>query len=620
MTASAAEFIRVNPSHPRSAQLLFALSEEEQNALILSLVKNAAFCDSWEAYFRFFSRARIEVTKDVVDEALQAVGLDPMSARLWISAASSCQGEEEKREIYQLGLTIPLREWDVLYNAYEHFEEGLEKSPALYKNDFVSLLAEETWPERYRMIETEEVGCTVYHQWQSLIQKMEESIRSGQCVLETPVQCRRIDLALRQMCAQLPWMDRCYFQYATFQVKVLKDVESAVSTLERGCRAVPHASFALENMIQVLKGKGIAPPHAPSSFSTLSSIRGAGEAMLTHHDNNMKKDTLKAIRKIGKEAAASGASDWKIYSEWCKLEHVATRDPKMAAKVLENGAICCSSRAEDAILLANEAILYHVTQRNETEARSFTEKLVDLCRKSSNEGRSLEARNTLVKTEQQLGAFSFLGEQRETQGGGGCGGPSPSDSFLDAYRVGTLSPCSPSTARWLSFVRDFKSNWRHEQDVIFDGITPSSRTAIAFTDFAQSTEEELTETPNFTEACWDAWNPHEIGGTPIPEAEDPDEVVGPRSYRGRTTYHLQLDERTARRIKHRQKVQAAKKSDVLATQWESPIGRLVQRLSGIATFTEENKRREKSISFAWFHRVLCVELSVDATGRVIHTP
>lgn len=586
-------FIARNPSHPQSSNLIFELPESERHELILSLIQDAAFCDSWEAYFNFSFASNIQLQSDVAFEAVQSVGVDPMSARMWILAASICDTDSDASEIYQLGLTVPLFEWDLLFASYASFEEDKEIVSSFH-NPFLHLY-EEKWPDRYVFPETEEIQLNFFDQWQSLLEKLVDELDKE--VVERQLQLRRIDIAFRQMCVQLPEWDVCYFQYAWYQVKEFGDTESAVATLKFGLEKVKE-SFGLRNLLRVLE----ASPHGELDDAlkqnTLASMRMVAEGALR---NGITKDATRQLRALGKTAAGSGVCDWKLYSEWFQAERLVFNDSRMAAKVLENGSICCLESSNDFILLSNEALSHHCIQRNETGARASTEQLLQMSKKSKDEGKLLESWNTLSKTERNLGLLSVAEDRR-------CNEFSRRgylDAFLDQYRVGTLSPCSSTCCNWLKFVRDFKNSWNREYNSLYNDRVSSDRVSISFRPLKSSFEfpPVLPEVES-----WDDFSC--TGEASIPEADNPDEVFGPRSYRGRLIYHIQLDEGIAARVKHQEKLRAAKKGDILSSQRDSPIHRLAQKLK-IIRWTPEHTNLEAGISFSWLQRVLSNELNLQ---------
>lgn len=586
-------FIVRNPSHPQSSKLIFELSESERHGLILSLIQDAAFCDSWEAYFNFSFASNLQLQSDVAFEAVQSVGVDPMSARMWILAASICDTDSDAREIYHLGLTVPLYEWDLLFASYSSFESDKEILSSFH-NPFPHLY-EEKWPDRYVFPEMEEIQSIFFDQWQSLLEMLLDELDKE--VVERQLQYRRIDIAFRQMCVQLPEWDICYFQYAWYHVKEFGDTESAVATLKFGMEKVKE-SFGLKNLLRVLENSSHEELDEQLKQNTLASMRMIAEGAVR---NGVTKDATRQLRVLGKTAAGSGVCDWKLYSEWFQAERLVFNDSRMATKVLENGSICCLESSNDFILLSNEALSHHCIQRNETGARASTEQLLRISKKSKDEGKLLESWNTLSKTERNLGLLSVAEDRR-------CNEFSRRgylDSFLDQYRVGTLSPCSSACCNWIKFVRDFKNAWNREYNSLYNDRVSSDHVSISFRQLKSSFEN----LPVFPEVdCWDDFEC--TGETSIPEADNPDEVFGPRSYRGRLIYHIQLDEGIAARVKHQEKLRAAKKGDILSSQRDSPIHRLAQKLK-IIRWTSEHTSLEAGISFSWLQRVLSSELNLQ---------
>lgn len=594
--AEVKEFLAKYPHHPRSSKLIFELPKDDQRSLILSIAENSAFCDSWEAYFCFFSNEEIQAGTDVAYQAVQSVGLDPMSARLWISAANVCEDVEAAREIYLLGLSVPLFEWNLLYRSYSEFEEKNHQTVPVIQNEYQNI-HEENWPDRYILMETDADVASGYQKWQVLIQKMSEDLFNSR--LDFDLQCRRIDLALKQMCLQLPSLDVCFYQYALFQAKVLNDTEAAIVTLNSRMSRT-NISKGLWNLLNVLKEEKWHNESCDEHFTNLILMRRLAERL---RKNESDKGITKELRIVGKKAAAQGVCDWKLYSQWFQVEHLAGRDSRMAAKVLENGFICCSSSSDDAIFLSNEAIFHHVVQRNETEARSFIEKLLETCKNSQNVGRSVEAWNTVSKTEYQLGSFSSAEERRSNE----FTKRPYLDFFLNKYRVGIISPCSSYAAKWLSFFHDFCSSTHSEHTTGYYDVTSATSKSISFTSLPSTHHFVRPDT-----SCWNHFTPE--GKSAITDAENPDEVFGIRSYRGRLIYHLQLDEPTALRLKKQQRLRGTKKHNAFSHERDSPLDRLSKRLKSVS-LAPLLLQRERSVSFAWIFSVVSDELNLNSEQK-----
>eukprot|EP00796_Vickermania_ingenoplastis_P000652 gene653-369_t len=565
----ARRFITEHPAHPLSSKVLFELPLQDQSELILSLIENAAYCESWEAYFDFLESSGATLTSDIAYEAVRSVGPDPMSASLWIRAASTCEQETDTRTIYQLGLSVPLFDWNVLYSSYLEFEKLHDQAPVKPIMNPYPTVAEEHWPCRYTLVESEEQGNDIYQEWQVLLQHMSESLSNGFIVKD--MQCSRLDLAFRQMCIQLPQMDVCYYQYALFQITTLKDTQSALNTIQMGL-AKAGCSFALLNLQVVLQEGGHEVKTDDGTFLWLSSMRISSEKI---QEAGPSKEMVRGLRKTGKTAASQGVGDWKVYSQWYAAEHLAVKDTRMASEVLEKGSICCSKNTLDSIMLKSEAVSFHLVQCNETETRGFAEQLVEVSRQSKEHGTLLEAWNTLGKTEDLLG------------------------SSVETRRFGVYSPCSAYAAQWLALSRDFQSSCNHDYHTMYDEMTPASKKAISFRKLARECVEVEPD-----HVCWDLFVPED--SSPVPDAANPDEVVGPRSNqhnRGRLMYHIQVDDPTSSRAKKQQRLMVSRKSQLTVTERHSPMWRLIQKLQRVV-LTPEQLRRERSVGIEFGHSFL----------------
>lgn len=573
-------FVVEHPTHPLSAKLFFCLSPDDQERLIVSIVENAAFSDSWITYFTYAAAAQAKVSRDVAFEAVRHVGLDPFSAQLWITAASICESAEDARELYQLGLSVPLFEWDALYRAYCNFEVENNNAPPKLVGHF-PFLQDERWPSRYAPNKTKDDLGELFHSWQLLIQNLGESLQTKR--VDFDMQCRRIDVAFRQMCIHLPQCDSCYYQYALFQVKLLNDNSGAIETLRTGLEKVNSESFSLQNLLHVLCEGNLPEPLCSDTIKVLAPMRALGEKITKSESS---EQLVKDLRSLGKRAASSGLGDWKVYSQWFEMEHLICKDSRMASVVLKNGGLCCSRGEDDGTLLANEALSFHLSQRNETETRGCSEHLVDLSRKCKNYGTSTEAWNTLLKTENLLNSFVSSESRRRKE----LGDRSEIESFMDRYRVGIFAPCSAYAAKWFKFTQDFQTSWNHEHNAAYDCEIPSSGKAISFA----SRAVEPYVMPQWSGPRFAA----KSDGRKIPDSNDPDEIVGPRSFRGRLIYHLKVNKMTAFRVRKEQKISDPRKKRATEGLKDSPIGHLVHGLKQIVVDTEHPKRQKK-VSFQW---------------------
>ncbi|EPY25223.1 hypothetical protein STCU_06781 [Strigomonas culicis] len=163
------EYIDAHPSSALSAGYVFELDSEEQKEYIVKITNDAVYCDSWEAYFLFAHEHQIPISEEVALEAVQSVGLDPLSVPLWLEAIECCPTAERKRELYHLALGIPLYKSDALYRGYKQLEEdehGVVDFTEANSRDVASLLAKEApWPDRYTELATEADRVAVRLAW-----------------------------------------------------------------------------------------------------------------------------------------------------------------------------------------------------------------------------------------------------------------------------------------------------------------------------------------------------------------------------------------------------------------------------------------------------------------------
>lgn len=598
MEVASLEYVKANPLLPISASLFTSLAHDDQKAVIGQLIDGAVYCDSWEAYFSFALNNGIPINDDVAFEAVQAVGLDPVSTQLWITAAGVCSTDESKRELYHLALSIPLYNRAVLVKEYTTFEQALQ--PEFVFEDVNEMMvhgivSSEKWPDRYVDLSNPTMRRVVRQQWIALMDTMTRNLSNDS--ISPELQVRRMDLAYRQMCVQLASDDSCWYEYAMFQLNTMEDQEGAVETIEAGLSASGGVSFCLNNLMASLRGERTTHGHENQELMVVDERAAARK--LAEASESGRKDALRQLRSVGKSAAQEGVHDWKVYSQWHAIESAVVKDSKMASKVLENGMICCSTSPSDATLLGNEAIKYHLIQRHDREALGYAEQQVEQATQTHHVGRRRAAWNALVSTENQLGLSFSKAEVRR----GEEFPQSQMQTFLERYRVGSYLPCAPDTVSWLQFVDDYALEKRQEKEAPFKDMVPARSTvlcpALALARLAAPEEPETVD-----ESQWASFtappNPFATQAT-AKLSENPDEIVGSRELRGRWAYRVKLDKQTEARLRREERIRRARATGEDVTSGEhaqTPMGVLVQRIKAVP-LTDSQATRLKTISVDW---------------------
>ncbi|KPI83341.1 hypothetical protein ABL78_7622 [Leptomonas seymouri] len=598
------DFIRLFPRSALSAQYVRTLDNVEQRELVVSLVDDAIFCDSWEAYFSFAERNNVVISEEVALAAVQAVGLDPLSVALWMKAAKCCGSSESRMRLYEFGLSVPLYNWQRLYTDYCVFAE---------QNGVVELIAEgecrrvadvalrEKWPDRYAHFNTDKEVLDVRRAWLLHVSAMLATLDSG--VLARDLQLRRIELAMRQMCSQLPADDSCWYQYALFQLRLLEDKEAAKKTVESGLAAAG-PSFALENVASVVSaaevdGQSGAVGSCSGSSSAAAAALSAAEVMLRQRRaaeslavSGVTKDGLRTLRAAGKTAAMQGLGDWKIYSHWRTAEDMTAHDSKMAAKVLENGMVCCAHSPSDAVVLGSEAAQYHLLQRHERETLGYAEQQIEQQAGLHHRGRMLASWNSLVRIESLLGlSFSKAAKRRSEMFP-----QSTIATFLEHCRVGDYLPCSKETFKWIQFVEDYNVDKSSVEETPFQGIV-SQRTKTL-----SSRAQLVAEYESPDDSLWEAFVPLENSHPPR-ATDDPDEVTGVRELRGKLVYRVKVDPRTAARCRREEWRRRQTKLGVELTEGGSALKSMLGRMKSVH-LSEYQTRRLNAVSAGWIVRLL----------------
>ncbi|CAJ1017900.1 hypothetical protein Q4I32_001432 [Leishmania shawi] len=600
----AKEFVRCFPKSAFSAKLVSSLESTEQRDSVVSLIDDAVYCDSWEAYFDFAERNNVAITENVALAAVQAVGLDPLSAPLWVKAAACCESLESRKSLYEFGLSVPLYRWQQLFEEYRRCTDGHEGGDALSETEcrrVSNVLATEKWPDRYAKFDTDAEAEGIRRAWLDLISSMLTSLDAT--AIARDLQLRRIELAMRQMCAQLPGDDSCWYQHALFQLRMLEDAEGAKKTVASGIAATG-TSFALENIACVVDG---ILSVSNSSSASAADLLTATEALVQQRraaeeltSNGVTKDRLRALRSVGKAAAQQGLGDWKIFSQWRTAEDMAAHDTRMAAKVLENGMICCSHFPSDALLLGSEAAQYHLLQRHEREALGYAEQQIEQQALLHHRGKIMASWNSLVRIESFLGlSFSKAAKRRAEL--------FPQNriaTFMESCRVGNYLPCDKSAFQWIRFVEDYRVDKASVEETPFHGIVPPRNKAVAV---KRGLQVEC-ETPDDSQ-----WVPLVPPPSCLPsrEEENPDDVTGARELRGKLVYRVKVDARTAARCQREKTTRYHSKTGEEAVERGGALGALMRRVRPVNLTVGQTKRLQ-SVSADWIVHVLTVsELDLE---------
>jgi hypothetical protein len=599
----ARDFICFFPKSALSAQYVRSLDSVEQRDLIVRLVEDAIFCDAWEVYFNFAERNNVTISEDVALSAVQAVGLDPLSVSLWMRAAKCCSSSESRMSLYEFGLSVPLYNWQILYDEYRAFAEQNGVSEPISEEEcrrVASVAAGECWPDRYARFDTDGEIDGVRRTWHQLIAVMIGSLDNG--VLARDLQLRRIELAMRQMCSQLPGDDSCWYQYALFQLRILGDREAAKKTAESGLAAAG-PSFALDNVVAVastaLESDKGSSGNAGSASGSTADVLPATEVMLMQRYaaerlvvNGVTKEGVRTLRATGKAAAQQGLGDWKIYSQWCTAEDMAAQDSKMAAKVLENGMVCCAHSPSDALLLGSEAARYHLLQRHERETLGYAEQQIEQQTVLHHRGRMLASWNALVRIESLLGLSFSKAVKRRNE----VFPQTTIAAFLEHCRVGDYLPCSKRTYQWIQFTEDYAIRESLVDETLFQAIVSQRNRTLA----SRPLTEVEYESPD--DALWQPFVPPENSHPPRP-TDDPDEVTGGRQLRGKLIYRVKVDPRTAARCRREEKTRRQSKLSTEPAEGGSAFKSMLSRFKSIR-LTDYQTHRLNAVSADWLVRLL----------------
>ncbi|KEG10715.1 hypothetical protein DQ04_03381070 [Trypanosoma grayi] len=567
------EYIRSNPSSALSARWVFDLPEEEQGECIAKMIENAAYQETWMAYFDYAEKKGIPVNDDIVLEAIHGVGLDPYSAPLWLRAIHLCS-EGKKRELFQLALRVPLYQHDLVYKVYSTFEleaakqDGETMPNCLPISEVVRfsdiLKTEPAWPDRFVDVKK----CSVFRrnliccQWNTLLRSMLDGSEESQ--ISHDLHVRRIELAFRQLCIQFALEDVCWYAYACFVAVDMKDEAQALEILERGRECVGQKSIALCSLEALLSKSGIDSIKAPNDIVS----RGIFEQRLLANSVNDSFQTRKRFRDIGKAAVAKSITDWRIYYQWASVEQCITGDLQMASKVYERGVSSVVKSLKDAILLSNEAVRYHLWRQDEREVLGYAERQIELLSSSQHEGLVRAGWNNLVNAESVLGLPSLpktLLRRAEH-----CV-DFTHKSMIEHYRVGNYIPCSDEDIEWLEFIDDLTKARKEEQEPLFEAATPLKHATIASNVFYPC--NALLPDPSLWSALDIRPNREHSSST-----QDADEVVGPRTLRGRLVYKLKVDDKTAARLKREEQRRKERDSDGMGDKVLGSAHRALQTL------------------------------------------
>lgn len=583
-------YLTASPSRALTASLVAELDDEEQKTHIGTLIANAVFCDSWEVYFWYAMNNNVEVTDDVAFEAVQSVGLDPLSANLWIMAAKSRPSAESKRELFKLGLSVPLYAADALFQEYQLFEEGEGGQLVATQPTPYDLPAR--WPDRYQELLSVEEKIEVRSQWMRLMEVMYAQLQEDTASVD--VQKRRMDLAFRQLLVELPDDDSCWYEYCLFLMYVMGEEEAAKEYAKVGLARCGGSSFALQSVLSVLGTDDMA------ALGPLARQRLLAERIATATDD--KKGDIRALRTIGKEAAQEGCSQWALYSQWSEAESLVVQDEKMASKVFQNGTICCSASPDDSILLGGEALRYHLLHHQERESRGYAEQIIGRQMASGHTGRTKASWNALIQLERTLGLSSSKSEARRDE-------HFPQSSlltFLQKYRVDNYVPCSNSTMQWIQFTEDFSKARKVESDSTVDANAGPARGRVLQPAVIVPCAVEAPK-PDVT--LWSQAIP--TNSVKPQQSDDPDDVVGPRELRGKLVYRIKPDRATDVRLQLEEELRQRSQTNEVLTAPDSAMAILLKRIGNL-TITPEMTSRLDGISLDWvLDQLVTTELNLE---------
>ncbi|KAH9586382.1 Suppressor of forked [Trypanosoma melophagium] len=546
------DYIKSNPSSALSARWVYDLPDEEQGSCIVKMIEEAVYQETWISYFDYAEKKGIVITDEVALEAIHSVGLDPFSAPLWLRVIRLISEEEKKRELFQLALRIPLYQQNLVYKDYRNFELEVANQKGHTTPNFIPLSevvqfseilkTEPTWPDRFvdvRMIKASRKDA-LCAQWNNLLRSMMDY--SVECSISQDLKLRRIELAFRQLCTQFAQEDVCWYAYASFVAVHLKDEIQARDILEKGLSCIGNHSIALRSLEALLS----KPEFGLNTVSKQIVKDGIFEQRLYA---NAAKDSLqnrKRFRDVGKNAAANSVRDWRIYQQWASAEQCITQDFQMASKVYERGVSCVIKSLKDAVLLSDKAIKYHLWRHDEREALGYAERQLELLSSSLHDGLVRASWNNLVNVESLLGLPSLPKTlKRRTERYNEL----PHISIINRYRVGNYLPCSDEDIDWLEFVDDFTKARKEEQEPIFESHAPLKNASISGGCVKSiNTHVSQPEIP--------LWSALEVASNREHSSsiQDADEVVGPRTFRGRLVYKLQIDDKTDARIKREERI------------------------------------------------------------------
>ena len=577
------------PATARQIQAAIAeggATDDMQEAL-KALLPSAAYFETWLAYFDFVESRGGQPTADVVVQAASQVGADPLSAELWIRLIAYADHDRAlKRELLHSAVQTPLHVSHRIFALFSENEKAYRE--ANVRDDVTAALSlqhqrasqqlrrEPPWGNRNAEIaEGDHRGTQqLLAEWNTALRHMFTDLREKAYGLDPLIQLQRIDLAFRQVRAQLPFVESCWVEHARFTSTCMSDAESARQIVAAGAAAcggrpmlsVGAQAFALDMGVDLGTLTDITV-HQRAKINRLDKVPPPAEAK-------------KQFRDVGKQAEAAKVSAAPVYAQWAMVENGVLQDYSMAAKVFERGALRTSESIDDFAAVCRAAVAFHTGRAQETEVQQYGERWVAAAGSAQSNGLLHGAWQRLVRAEMDLhgGAVDAI-QQREQQA---LHLPACSyEQFLARHSAGNLFPATDDELRFVQFLSDVEIGTMDDTDFLPTSFRRASRWNIGHDVALPSLSASPFVSVNLGS---DQWVPLRMPANPVPlcSLPSPDDVCGPRHLRGQLVGRLEISRslqlKVAKDKRRRQRCAAASANITQTSLLPRSLTRLVEAL------------------------------------------
>lgn len=589
---------------------------EARRATLALLLNECPFClDVWGEYLRFLRETSGVVSLEVLQLALQAVGVDPRSINLWVEAIELEKQTDGGHMMLSSACAIPLHGSVGLLALCndDNFREQIGVSDS-------TLRREGKWPDSSTVLFPNQPTVALVQQaWDSLLKSMFRTLQLG--ILPHDLQLKRIDHAFCLLTTQLHFDDSNWLHHACFRATCLEDKEGAMHTLKKGLSSC-RGSVPLLNFMRSLDGGNSDHTSSGEVEDVRNTLRIGDQLLLQQRllSENLSA-TKKAFRSVGKTAESQKLDDWRIYNQWALIEEGSIEDAVMAGKVLERGLACVPQESLDYDKLAQTAERHFLSRHSEGEVLSIAEKRIDAAGRSRERGSVTCSWNRMLEHERKLGLL-WTGKMETRAAAATLDRHGWYFQQAFRHRVGHLSSFLQRELEFIGFLRDTVESTDEASAAVVDFRSDKARrlegpsAPTTFRAARVSTSSWVTFVPSV--------NSHPAMAVASPTNED--DVCGPRSLRGTLVHKIARDDcvesRLSREADHRLLVRQKNLHAESANTSGLPrqLGTLVSAVEAATSSLDSQETASlQRVNVRWLLTTLCEELDLGLALKKVES-